>query len=103
MLGITVIDEGRDLKAMRCGPDDIAGRESGRQLPGQLGRFAGIARIAPIGMPALADIEFERDPELLTGSDGGNLADQASFDIVRGYGVAGERESRRRGKQQGEK
>jgi len=63
MLGITVIDEGRNLEPMRSGPNDIAGREPLRQLPSQFGRLAGISRIAPIGMPAVANIEFERNPE----------------------------------------
>ncbi len=48
--------------------------------------LAGIAGIAPIGMPAVANIEFERDPDRLARPDRASASlTKSRLDVVGGY------------------
>ena len=51
-IAVTVIAEPVDDEALRHRPHDVAGSKPGRQGPRDLGRQAGIAGIAPVGVPA---------------------------------------------------
>jgi hypothetical protein len=96
VLRITVIDQRRHLEAMRRGPDDAARGEARGQLPGEFGGFTGIPGVAPIGMPALANVELQGDPGRLAGTYTAKLADQPRLDIIRSNDIAGHRDAGRR-------
>ena len=73
---IAVIADAALDKPLRHRPGDLAGAEAGRQLPGDLGRQAGIAGVAPVGVPARRDVEMQVDPQRLAGHDRGAFGDQ---------------------------
>ena len=102
VLGVAVVDQRRNFEAMRRGPDNVPRRHAGRQRPGQFGRLSRISGVAPIGVPAIAYIEFESHPNRLSGRDGVDLADQSRFDVVAGDGRSGKRMGRGRCQSQGE-
>ena len=91
MSRITIVDQRGQLEAMRHGPDDVACREPGRQLPGQGGRLTRIPGIAPIRVPAVPNLEFKSHPDGLARANGAGLRDQPRLDIVCADGLARER------------
>ena len=82
LLRVAVVHQRRDHEAVGCGPLDVARGEARRQAPRDLRGLSGIAGVAPVGVPAVADVELERDPERLAGCDRILLAQQPSPDIV---------------------
>ena len=80
---VAVVDERPRGERMRRGPLDRAGFDTGRQRPGERRRQAGIARIAPIRVPAVGHLEAQRHRHRLAGHDGRPLADQFRLDMRR--------------------
>ncbi len=98
--GIAVIHQGWNLETMRRGPGDVPRRESRRKLPLESRGLTGVAGIAPVGMPAVANGEFQGNPERLPRSDRAHLTHQMCLHIVGGNHVPRQREGGRRGQQQ---
>ncbi len=79
---VAVVHQGPDGQALGRRPHDVACRPAGRQRPGQLGRLAGVAGIAPIGVPAGPDLLVQGHVEGLPGGDGGGGRDQLELDVA---------------------
>ena len=90
-VAIAIIPEPLDNEALRHGPDDVAGIKPGRQGPGDLGRQAGIAGVAPIGMPAGRDVEMEIDPQCGPRRNAGGFRNQPRGDRLDRRGGSGQR------------
>ena len=72
-VAIAVIPEPLNDEALGDGPDDVAGIKPGWQGPGDLGRQAGIAGVAPISVPARRYIEMQVDPQRRPWGDRGEF------------------------------
>lgn len=68
------------LETLGKRPFNLAGAEPRRHRPGERRRRAGIARIAPVGMPVHIMAHAQAGPERLARHDGGNFADQLDAD-----------------------
>jgi hypothetical protein len=79
---VPVIDERADRQGTRRRPFDGARRDAGRQRPGKRRRQPRVTWVAPIGMPAVGDLEPQRHRGRLSGYERRPFGDQLGFDLV---------------------
>jgi len=79
VLRVAVAHDGSAREALRIGPADFARGEAGRKLPSDPRRQAGIARIAPVGVPAGLGLQAQRDPVGRARQPGGVLGHQLGY------------------------
>ena len=79
---IAVVEQRPDRHAGRGRPDDLARLPAGGQRPFDRGRLAGIAGIAPVGMPALVDLLAQGDVDRPAGNRAALLGDQFGLQVA---------------------
>ena len=66
-------------------------------MPLELGGLTGVAGVTPIGVPTVANVEVQGDPEGLARCERTHLADQMRLHIVGGDDASRQRKGRPRG------
>ena len=84
---IAVVHQALQALALGQGPQDVAGRQTARQGPGQGRRPAGIALVAPIGVPAGLDLLADGDDGGRAGRGPGAHGDQFGLDAFGALGA----------------
>ncbi len=101
---VAEIDQRAERQPMGGAERQLTGARAVGQAQGQLGGLAGIARVGPIGVPALREFLVQRDAERLAGGDRVDVADQPHLGLRRAHGIAlgGKRRNRGQDGQQDE-
>lgn len=84
---IAVVHQALQALALGQGPQDVAGRQRVRQGPGQGRRPAGIALVAPIGVPAGLDLLADGEDGGRAGRGPGAHGDQFGLDAFGALGA----------------